>query len=569
MGAIFILFLALGLWLTWRVGFYFSMHRSSKKQNQFNSAYLAAGLTEASHADSSVFSFSPIDQQGLNLISGRPAIPAVKKELLSGRVPPYDFNATFVRTEINDFAQIYDSYDVSSFMEFVAKFMAASAQAVARYEGVEYEFLGNSMVYYFKDSEHENSFASALSAVRDIGEIAKHLSRLTSLDHGYDLTIKSSLSNGRLRFSHQFGGFGVAGSVMVETARMLAYVSETDGNLVCFDERHRKLSSQLCSDVELMQIEMQGFNESKKIHQYIAHLKLEQVLEELNNAGAGRLQYYRGPSDVRKILTYLRDFELELSEEVVIAAAQQLRAIQITQSDSFTLTLLWNWIYSLAQRCSTSENEPPQRNKPWKLLTTAVSLLQNFSTEADFNPEFDNHLQNLSALPDRRLHATVLQVMTSMKSKVDPEFLHKMQDHSDSRVAASAVIYEGSHAPSKTLFKKLSRMLKSGTAVEVASGIFALGEIAAFHKNKDAGFYKTQTALHGLIRELPRFAFDHDVMIRRQAVRAAWKVNDEKVSAEILKMLENPIFASFKPETEALIQEMGSSAFDKTNKKSA
>ena len=47
----------------------------------------------------------------------RQVLPSLKKEVLSGKTPPYDFDCTMVRTDINNFSTIYNTHDVTIFIE--------------------------------------------------------------------------------------------------------------------------------------------------------------------------------------------------------------------------------------------------------------------------------------------------------------------------------------------------------------------------------------------------------------------------------------------------------------------
>ena len=47
---------------------------------------------------------------------------------------------------------------------------------VARYEGLVHEFVGDEVIFYFKDDDCKNSFMTALAAVFEINQAAARVS---------------------------------------------------------------------------------------------------------------------------------------------------------------------------------------------------------------------------------------------------------------------------------------------------------------------------------------------------------------------------------------------------------
>src|SRR5690606_15605838 len=78
-------------------------------------------------------------------------LPSLRNELMSGREPPYSFACTLVRTDINNFSGIYNRHPVEEFTATINEFFTDVSHIIARYGGYVHEFVGDEVIYYFKD----------------------------------------------------------------------------------------------------------------------------------------------------------------------------------------------------------------------------------------------------------------------------------------------------------------------------------------------------------------------------------------------------------------------------------
>src|SRR5690606_6226579 len=139
---------------------------------------------------------------------------------------------------------------------------------VSRYRGYVYEFIGDEVIYYFKDDEHDNSSVIAISAMRDINELAERMSDKTEAEYGYQFRIKSSIAYGVVRFGPLVNGFSLAGNPLIESVRVLSHVHEKSENTVLFDEVVNSRISAFCMTKELRVVMLKGLANARRLYSY-------------------------------------------------------------------------------------------------------------------------------------------------------------------------------------------------------------------------------------------------------------------------------------------------------------
>ncbi len=90
----------------------------------------------------------------------------------------------------------------------------------------------------------------------------------------------------------------------------------------------------------------------------------------------------------------------------------------------------------------------------------------------------------------------------------------------------------------------------ASSTTRVASALYALGEIAQFHRSRDIIYFSTNAGFLRIIQLLPMFVLSPDPMIRRQTFIAARKANQQKVIDEIWQKIENAQSEGLKAEAQ-------------------
>ena len=501
-------------------------------------------------------------------------LPALRTELMSGRAPPYDFNCTLVRTDINNFSKIYNEYPIEEFTETINEFFTEVTHIVSRYGGLIHEFIGDEVLFYFKDEDSGDSPLIALSALRDINEAAARINKRTSLERGYAFTIKSSFAHGKIRFARFVNGFNLAGSILIETVRILSHVVEKSGNVVIFDDRHRSAVENVVNAGWHGNAMLRGFTSEKVLFIYLGHKDLSLILDDKNPNNIEKLRYYRSDADILQCLAWARTQAAKGDVTNALKVVGLMRLFAITKADGRAQHDLANWLDELyldlaATPAHTSSNTgadkgvseseakvlASDRDGQLRVFASALRLIENLVPKKDFDLEFgarfNQILQKAKTIDDRRVVANALDVLSYFKSKKYPVISDELLRHPDNRVAANAIVNEGIKELTPRIVRQLRKMLSSKIPVNQASGIYALGELVAHYRLKDPVYLSTQLKFNDLVLSIPNYASSTDVMVRRQTLIAARKAGDAKIYAEIWAMVDvSPSNSAFAQEVQ-------------------
>lgn len=225
-------------------------------------------------------------------------LPSLRKEVLSGKKPPYEFNCTLVRTDINNFSSLYIQGDKGALLKDVEKLFSKMAHIISRYNGFIHEFIGDEVIFYFKDEDHLNSTAAALACLRDFEISAKK---------DFNLTTKSSLSYGSLYFSKHLDGYNLSGAVFIETVRILSNVKEKNDFSIHFSESLFPRIPNWVKSEALGEIQLKGYSEKTNIFRVSQFNIIDELLclndfkEKIPN-----LIYYKSMADRETIINWLK-----------------------------------------------------------------------------------------------------------------------------------------------------------------------------------------------------------------------------------------------------------------------
>jgi adenylate cyclase len=465
-----------------------------------------------------------------------------------------------VRTDINNFSTIYNNHSVDDFMRVINEYFTDVSHIVARYKGLIHEFLGDEVIFYFKDEDCLNSVETALSAIRDVNAAAERVQERTMKKYGYPFTVKSALAHGTIRFGPLVNGYSLAGSVLIESVRILSHVVEKEGNVACFEGANLNRLKDVTIAEDYARVNLKGFSGTKTLYRYVGHTPLADLLAQLSDESVAWLTYYRSDESLAQILRHLHEQQERMEESVILKAIRVLRDVPVTKASEEIAGALLSWLEALSAFDTQGEGKSELR-----VLSAATMLAMNLIPQEGFTAEIDERLSRLLLVSDRRVVANVLDVLTHFKSGGDPKFVGNLLSHKDNRILANALVHEGHRDISPRVLKALRRML-SGKATDsdsqnaqTASALYAIGEIAAYHRSRDVVYYNAQVEFHAMVERLPEFALNNNVMIRRQAMAAARKIGDPNILNEIIAKIHH----SSQPDRLAEAQEhLGVAAFE-------
>jgi hypothetical protein len=449
-------------------------------------------------------------------------LSALKSELKSGRTPPYEFDCTLVRTDINDFSSIFAKFPVETFMTTINEFFEEVTHTVSRYDGYIYEFVGDEVIYYFKDDEVTNSAIIALSAVRDINEIALRINQKSNSEHGYPFIVKSSLANGKLRFGRQVNNYSLAGSILIETVRLLNHIPDKKENSVVYDENVAQKVLPIVESISGPSVLLKGVQKERHLHFYNHHQNLQLLLESDAKSDVKQLSFYRDNESLVLILNYLNKGITTLKRGKFLAITEILKTFRVSNTSPELKQAYTILLKSLvAENKLTSAPEVPSNHYLSSIAIMAIHLLDL----NQFKGEIQEIFQGLLKSPEKRVVANALDVISHFDRDDQKVLFHPFLREKNNRVLANAIVKEGRKTISRPVVRKLKQMLDSDDPYLISSALYALGEIASFHKNNNRVYYNTHLALQKLVERIDSFASNENEMVQRQQKLALTKIN--------------------------------------------
>ena len=443
-------------------------------------------------------------------------LPSLRTELQSGKVPPYEFDCTMVRTDINNFSQIFRTYPTEEFLETINRFFVDCSHIISRYHGLIHEFVGDEIIFYLKDDDHVNSFTAALACIDEINTAADRQHR-ASLERGaYPFRVKSSLAHGKIRFGPLLDGFSLAGAPLIETTRVLSAVQEKNENTVHFDAVYMRFIHEGIEWVNAFSVVLKGLDGERQIMRYLGHQPLSKLMET-PALRALSLADYRDPKSVVEIIqvasrsrdvALIRDVNscvkrIQMSEENTPLAVEMFEAIQRLvdlqkehgpeELAKARETLLATLISSLGRLHLSYETLKGLRG--WSILTSLFSHVDHRVVA--------NTLETLG----RWHRAFSQQISSSDFSKlVDNDQLRRLTESESSRVVANAIVLLGTIEISKDVIRMLEHGLRSSQPNVVASMRYAISEIASYYRDIDPVYLRTQIEFGRLVARVEQKA---------------------------------------------------------------
>lgn len=447
-------------------------------------------------------------------------LPALKRELFSGQAPPYTFDCTLVRTDINGFSQIFNGPYRDRFAEHIDAFFTGLAEITSRYDGLIYEFVGDEAIYYFKDTP-ETSTPRAMDAIRDIHALASEINKKTQLE-GHRFTVKSALAHGTLRFGKQVDGFSLSGGVLIETVRILSTVTAKDDNQLYFAARHiAHLRSDSKTEV-VGRFALKGYSEDIELVRATDSTSIDAHLEKIETDGFDFVSQHRSDPDLIKIIDTAHSHLKTWSLEQQLALVQALRATHTYKSDRGLSSALRAWLAAVADHAAT-------HSKHWRLASAILMIYPRLISKEALTDADRLTLESMLAAPEKRTVANAVDVFglygLDPEAKQSHAKLTQFAGNDNNRIAANALIHAGIRELTPHVLKQLEAMIfaRGTDDARRSSGLYALGEIARIIKARDPVYYATRVDLLRLLTRAEALCTHDDPAVARQAKAAIAK----------------------------------------------
>lgn len=449
-------------------------------------------------------------------------LPALQREIFSGRTPPYTFDCTLVRTDINGFSQIFNSPYRERFAEHINHFFMGLTEIASRYDGLIYEFVGDEAIYYFKDvSSAKDSLERAVDAIRDIHLLAEEIHRKTSFE-GHKFTVKSALAHGTLRFAKLVDGCSLSGGILIETVRILSNVTDKSESHLYFADRHlADLPADLRHE-EIGAFQLKGYSDSVRLMKMTGLTSLSQHLAASPTNGFRYILRYRNDLSLEAVIGTAATAGDTWTSAEHLALAENLRQIQVYRARHSLEPSLSAWLRTARKKL---ESDPSFI----KVVSALAMLYPRLVPKVDLTDKVILELESLLDIADGRTVANAIDVLTIYGVTPTARPISDLQISENNRVAANALInagiQRGQDSQYSTTVRELERMIfHAKEEGRIASGLYALGEIGRILRAQDPVYFSTRIELHNMAQRLEKFLKHSNSSIATQAERALAKL---------------------------------------------
>lgn len=430
--------------------------------------------------------------------------PAVRYELNEGTKAPHVFSAAVVRIDVNGYTQMFLEQKDEFVSSTLNKYFKQAAEIIQRYGGHIYQYVGDEIVFHFKQSDFTNVRAQALSCVRSLFEVAEDLDE-DLRPQGIPFGVKASISLGKLRFIQLDTGFAFAGVPLIESVRMLGKIEERNANILAMYAEDFNGLEFLAKPFKRMQVEFKGFSKQAEI---IEVKEFEGVNSCLEEKAWDQLKLFRSDRDLVKALQYLRAHMAKLSREEFSEFYNVLRTIPIQKVGGHVAEAFARVFVEITP---LAQNSPEGDRVVASLTNLAARLLRSGAFDERVRELMEQNLKH----KDQRVRANTVLALDELSPETYS--FREMFSLPFNRAAADALMVEGKREYTQDIHRFLRNFLDSEDPFFMASGIYVLANLYDYHRQKDPIYFKANEWLGEIPQLLRRHLGSENAMVRKRA----------------------------------------------------
>ncbi len=445
--------------------------------------------------------------QGLrkdNLLLASSLAPAVKAEICSGQEPPYEILCTVGRVDLNGYTQLVLQKKPQELLSILNQYFQQSRDLIERYNGgLIYQYVGDEIIFIFKEDAKSPSAVRALSAVRSLIEMAESLVT-PGLPNG--LRLKASLVTGQLQFVKLDQGYAVSGLPLIESVRMLGQVSEkTESSLIVYADSLAQIAD-FCEVSGNKTAVFKGFEAESHIVEIKKFTPIETALQKIPLDVVA--ENFRSNRDLFQIMTALEKFLDQKDDNKFFSLISPLRTMQASWVDEKTVGAYLS-LLKLCFRCGE------EKHTESKKLASVISLSQNLLQKEQLKPQWVDALQKCEEAQDPRVQANALIVQAHFD--LDIKGLDKKMHSNHNRIAADAVLVSGRQEFNENHYERVQAFLNSDQPRFKASALYVIATLIEYHHDRDLVYLKANNYLKRLAKEIPKYTQDANPMVQSRA----------------------------------------------------
>lgn len=414
--------------------------------------------------------------------------PAIRHELNSGKTAPYNFPATLCRVDLNGYTQIFLDKDDSYLTTILNQYFARAREVIERYNGLIYQFVGDEIVFLFKDelSPDLSTEALATACMRDLFYEASKIEENLPPGANHYFKLKGSFAKGAMRFTQLDEGHALSGLPLIESVRLLSLVDDKSHQVLTFFQDAQPQTEGLAFIFDRKENHLKGFKEASLLCRVRDFNSIEWVFEQ---SSWKQLSYFRSDTQTIAILKKLRMMAVTKQDEAIMQILMALKyhrfsdtTAEVAQEAELTLNTFL-----------TGEKEGLLTTKS---LSATVSLIGRLIPRGLWNESLQNSLTALLSHKDPRVQANAIVVLGRYEYPAR-KIWDKMFSQNN-RLAADTIMEVAKQQLNDEVLEALGRLLNNSNPVYVRSGEYARNHILDYYTKLDPVFSKTNVHLNKL-----------------------------------------------------------------------
>lgn len=404
----------------------------------------------------------------------------ITRELFySKKKPPYAIQAIVVRFDMNNYTRRALQENTGALTALLSRYFQRVKELRLRYGGLDYQFIGDEKVLFFKvehDNQLEVQLLRAVAFLRDAFKIAQEMSDEMTL------TFKAAVVPGNLTFYELDGSHYFTGSPLIESARYLTTIAEKDRSILSLPTSH-------CEKIKIL---------SEPYHSEAVMLKGYEV--PLDISYCDRFDYdFRIAKDpmlflsdygLVQIINVFLDLMDASKVEQFIFLYQKIRGVMAAEVSPSVINAYERLLSQGIEQFKSLEYDN-------KILSSVVALSWVFVPCGNENSRITEKIYSLVRHKDVRVASNAL--MASQRYEWNEDLIGKMLVSPSNRLRGDALLLLGRRGVDEKFFKAWKQLIENKDSLFVLSGLWASQEVFKFHSENNPTHLKSNPLVENMV----------------------------------------------------------------------
>jgi adenylate cyclase len=461
-----------------------------------------------------------------------------------------------VRIDLNGYTQIFLEKKEEHIVSVLNEYFEVTNDIINRYQGEIYQIIGDEIIFIFKSSKYltnrnansvsESSMSEnasqntqqtsalshatinsnaelepnlkALFCVKAIFEWSKKLDKKINDQFGHRFLLKSSISNGHLKFVKLNTGFAFAGVPLIESVRLLGSVSDKSENTLIVIENDYQDFQNFFPISNQKLTHLKGFEEKVTVFEIKEFIPVDEYFtkaialedNELMRVKMKYLDYFKSQDDIIQSLVLINKYFLANNLTPIFYLIQSLKKSSLLISDALISQRLYQILVDHFQQIQSRALE-------YSFLPGMILLIKNLVHKDLWNAQWNQLLQNYLLSTNPRIVANASDVFYFYHDKIDEikNILTNWQDNN--RISALYILALLKRDITKKEADMVLTWLSSDNPLFQASALYLIEELVRYYSEKDEVVYNTNEVISKFKDEGLRLLSSYNQMVQSRA----------------------------------------------------